>query len=57
MDCERVGDLYVPGAVLVVTSVSTVFFKSTMPSKFGGCSAPSVKYILLLELAIDLGVW
>ena len=39
-DIEGIGGGYVPGKVLVVTSVSTVFVKSTTPSRLGGSLSP-----------------
>lgn len=38
------GCVYVPGRVLVITSVSTVLVKSTMPSRLGASLAPSTRY-------------
>jgi hypothetical protein len=36
------GGVYVPGSVLVVTSVSTVLLRSTIPLRLGGSFAPSM---------------
>ena len=51
-DTEGMG-MYVPGRVLVITSVSTVLFKSTTPSRLGASFAPSIVYDRLA--AVDIG--
>lgn len=47
---EIEGRAYIPGSVLVATSVSTVFVRSTIPSRFIGSFAPSTIIPFGLEL-------
>jgi hypothetical protein len=52
---ERIERGYVPGWVLVVTSVSTLSFKSTTPSRLGGSDAPETIMSRLFPWAEPVG--
>jgi hypothetical protein len=56
-DTEEIIGEYVPGKVLVVTSVSTVLFKSTTPSRLDGSLATSTSPVRLFPLlGVDRGI-